>query len=266
MSGIPFVKYHGAGNDFILLDQRERAWLSHAAEAEIRAMCTRHVGIGADGLIILQPHAEADFDMLYFNADGRPGSMCGNGGRCAAAYAYRLGWVGEACVFRGPDGLHRAHIDREGAWVELQMGDVDAIEEGEDYYFLNTGSPHHVVFLERLEGLDVVAAGRAIRNSQRYVREGTNVNFVAPAEAGIQLATYERGVENETLSCGTGVTAAALAYALRTPGRGHSPLRVQARGGTLEVRFRQEGLAFRDVWLSGPAQAVFEGHWTKTSH
>lgn len=266
MSRIPFVKYHGTGNDFILLDQREKTWLTPTAEEEIRTMCTRHFGIGADGLIILRPHAEADFEMLYFNADGRPGSMCGNGGRCAAAHAYRLGWVGETCLFQGPDGVHRAHIREGGAWVDLKMGDVDAIEQGEDYFFLDTGSPHHVVFLERLDGLDVVAAGRAIRNSRRYVREGTNVNFVAPADAGIQLATYERGVEDETLSCGTGVTASALAYALRAPGRGRSPLKVEARGGTLEVRFRREGLAFRDVWLSGPAQAVFEGHWTTRSY
>ncbi len=266
MNPIPFVKYHGTGNDFVLIDQREKAWLAPDSGALIRAMCNRRFGIGADGLILLQAHPATAFEMLYFNADGRPGSMCGNGGRCAVAHAFRLGWIGTDCKFKGPDGIHRAQIDPEGEWVDLQMGDVTSVQQSGDSYVLDTGSPHHVVFLDRLDGLDVVAAGRAIRYNQRYAEKGINVDFVVVKDDRLQLATYERGVEDETLSCGTGVTAAALAYALKASGKARSPVKVEAKGGLLEVRFRQDGQAFFDIWLSGPAQAVFEGRWIqKTS-
>lgn len=258
MPTIPFFKYQGAGNDFIMIDQRENHYLGRTDKEAIARLCDRRFGIGADGLILLELHPGYDFEMVYFNADGGEGSMCGNGGRCIAAFARQLGLIEEQCRFLAADGPHQARFRPDG-WVELSMGDVKDIEQGDGICFLNTGSPHYVEFVGALEHIDVLQRGREVRYSERFRREGTNVNFVELTENGIAVATYERGVEAETLSCGTGVTASAIARYLQQPGHGPQTVPVQTKGGRLEVRFTPRGGSFTDVWLCGPAQLVFEG-------
>ena len=259
MSLIPFHKYHGAGNDFILIDNRQTAWLTRADTDRIAHLCDRHFGIGADGLLLLQDHPDLDFEMVYFNSDGRESTMCGNGGRCIVAFAHALGIVGAECRFLAVDGPHAARLLREG-WVELQMGEVREVEKNTGFYFLDTGSPHYVRFVDDLEAVDVVEEGRAVRYSDRFRPAGTNVNFVQGTETGLRIATYERGVEDETLACGTGVTAAAIAYYLHRPWLAGREIEVAAKGGRLQVRFEpQPDESFTDVWLCGPAVKVFEG-------
>lgn len=258
MARLPFCKYQGAGNDFIMVDQRDAAYLRPGDKAAIARLCRRRFGIGADGLILLQRHPAYDFEMLYFNADGGEGSMCGNGGRCIVAFARQLGLIGDSCRFIAADGPHEARLRPDG-WVELKMADVQQAEQGAGFYFLNTGSPHYVEFVEDLEQVDVFRRGRKVRYSGRFREEGTNVNFVQPAGPGIAVATYERGVEDETLSCGTGVTASAIAYYLHRQGAGPQAVPIQTRGGQMEVRFIPRAGGFTDIWLCGPAQRVFEG-------
>lgn len=261
-----FWKYQGAGNDFILLDQRTGATITRADPQRVARLCDRRFGIGGDGLILLQHRAGYDFEMIYFNADGRESSMCGNGGRCIAAFAHDLGLVDDHCRFLAIDGPHEAHVTASAGsqadyWVELKMADVPAIEQQDpDTYILDTGSPHYVRFVARVDELDMVAAGRAVRYGERFREQGINVNLVEPTATGLRIRTYERGVEDETLACGTGVTAAALADALRNPvADGSHETQVQARGGQLSVRFEADGAGFREVWLCGPAVRVFTG-------
>lgn len=259
MPTIPFHKYQGAGNDFILLDQRAERYVQRGDAELIRRWCDRRFGIGADGLILLQRCEGYDFEMIYFNADGGEGSMCGNGGRCIAAFAHYLGIFQETCRFLAVDGAHEARLLPDG-WVELRLGDVAEVEQGDGYCFLDTGSPHYVRFVENLQGVDVVGEGRAIRYSARFRTQGTNVNFVEVREHGLAVATYERGVEDETLACGTGVTAAAIAhYQQLSSAGGPQRVSIQAKGGRLEVRFEPHGAGFTQVWLAGPAERVFEG-------
>ncbi|WP_460616854.1 diaminopimelate epimerase [Hymenobacter ruber] len=261
-----FHKYQGTGNDFVMIDDRARAF-DETDHALIAQLCHRRFGIGADGLILLRNKPDFDFEMVYFNADGRPSSMCGNGGRCTVAFAKYLGLIGETTHFLAVDGPHDARVEPDGT-VRLKMIDVNAPIEagtGEDDVFLHTGSPHHIHFLDpeehpTLAEFDVYGAGHDIRHDQAYDPAGTNVNFVEipadPAHAW-PVRTYERGVENETLSCGTGVTAVALAASQRGA---TSPVRLQTMGGELEVSFEQrpDG-GFANVWLSGPAVRVFGG-------
>lgn len=254
---IPFYKYQGTGNDFVIIDQREQQFLKRDDQARIERLCDRRFGIGADGLMLLQHKAGYDFEMVYFNSDGRESSMCGNGGRCITAFAHRLGIFEKSCRFWAIDGAHDA-IVREDKWVELKMIDVQDVEQGRDFYYLNTGSPHYVTFRDELTGLDVYEEGRAIRYSDRFRAEGTNVNFVQMEGSGITVATYERGVENETLSCGTGVTAAAIAYHLQS-GNGVGKVPIKVKGGELEVRFQAGADGFSEIWLCGPAELVFVG-------
>jgi len=276
-----FWKYQGAGNDFILLDQRENHWLSRVDTLEIEHLCDRRFGVGADGLILLQRLPGFDFQMVYFNADGRESTMCGNGGRCIAAFAQHLGIVSGQCHFMAIDGEHKAEITLKGVdetWVELQMSDVQSVEKQEDAYILNTGSPHYVRFVAALENLDMVVEGRAIRYAEPWKKDGINVNFVAETEkqatskiqnlkpgaalpTNLSIRTYERGVEDETLACGTGVTAAAIASFIHGGGQvGDIEIAVQAKGGNLAVRFHANGDGtFSNIWLSGPAVRVFEG-------
>lgn len=254
---IPFHKYQGTGNDFVIIDQRDHQYIQHSEQALIERLCDRRFGIGADGLMLLERKPGYDFEMIYFNADGRQSSMCGNGGRCIVAFAHRLGIVQDCCRFWAIDGPHEAVVRKDG-WIELKMIDVKGVEKGPDFYYLNTGSPHYVTFTEVLADLDIYQAGRAIRYSERFEAEGTNVNFVQLEPDGISVATYERGVENETLSCGTGVTAAAIAYYLdRKNGADRVPIKV--KGGNLEVRFEAGDEGFREIWLCGPAEMVFAG-------
>ncbi|MBK6947774.1 MAG: diaminopimelate epimerase [Haliscomenobacter sp.] len=256
---IPFFKYQGAGNDFVMVDQRDQAYLERRDRERIAWLCDRRFGIGGDGLILLQHVAGYDFEMLYFNADGGEGSLCGNGGRCVAAFAHYLNQVGSSCIFLASDGPHEARLTNP-AWVELKMRDVEKIEDGLGYACLNTGSPHYVRFVSSLSSMDVFQEGRRVRYAPEYAAEGINVNFVEIRDGELEVATYERGVENETLACGTGVTAAAMAHVRRLPQAiGYWDLPIRTKGGPLRVRFEYDGNAFREVWLCGPAVQVFSG-------
>ncbi|MBK8920979.1 MAG: diaminopimelate epimerase [Saprospirales bacterium] len=266
-----FWKYQGAGNDFVLMDQRSRKWLDRSDTEIIKQLCDRHFGIGADGLILLQTHARYDFEMVYFNADGRESSMCGNGGRCIVAFARDLGIQRAKYRFWAIDGEHEATfaagIRAETRWVELKMTDVPqmdaaAAEQAATAFVLNTGSPHYVRFVPDLSQYNIVQEGRAVRYSERFCETGINVNLVQAFPDYLAIRTYERGVEDETLACGTGVTAAALAYhrqSGRTPGQ--SSIDIQALGGALRVRYtaHSDG-SFSDIWLCGPAKRVFSGN------
>lgn len=257
---IPFYKYQGTGNDFILIDNRTEA-IQDLSPNLIARWCDRRFGIGADGLMLLQHKEGFDFEMIYYNSDGNPSSMCGNGGRCITAFANFLGLLKEKkAYFLAVDGPHEALLTKEN-YVELKMTDVRASHYNSASIFLDTGSPHHIEFVAQIKGLDVYNKGKAIRNNKTYKKEGTNVNFVAiQAKNQIEVATYERGVEDETLSCGTGVTAAALAYHLEFS-KDHAPVpvRIQTKGGQLNVHFKYQEHLFYDIWLCGPATPVFHG-------
>ncbi len=253
-----FYKYQGTGNDFVMIDNRAKRYLTRADVEKIERLCDRKFGIGADGLILLENHADYDFEMIYFNADGRESSMCGNGGRCIVAFANFLGAIQKDTRFIAIDGVHDACI--EDGNVELKMSDVASVEIGEDYFLLNTGSPHYVIFVEDIDDINVFELGRTIRYSNRFRVEGVNVNFVEIVENGIKVATYERGVEDETLSCGTGVTAAAIAYYLKFPNANNQKVAIESKGGALSVKFEaKENNQFENIWLCGNAQQVFQG-------
>ena len=219
-------------------------------------LCDRRFGIGADGFILISNSEQYDFEMKYFNSDGYEGSMCGNGGRCAAAYAIKTGIAGKNLTFRAIDGRHKAVL--ENGSIRLQMNDVREPRLINGNYFINTGSPHCVIFQKEVSKVDVDKEGKAVRWSDDYAPEGTNVNFVELNENGIYVRTFERGVEEETLSCGTGVTASAIASVLSRQ-FDTIPVKVKTRGGNLEVSFKIEGNSVSDIWLSGPATFVFEG-------
>ncbi|PWJ43358.1 diaminopimelate epimerase [Sediminitomix flava] len=252
---INFVKYQGTGNDFIMIDDREEKWDIENVTLNAR-LCDRRFGIGADGLILLRSHPEYDFEMIYFNADGKVGSMCGNGGRCTVKFAHTLGAFQESTTFWAADGLHHAHLDEEGK-VHLKMNPPLDIEQGDDYFFMDTGSPHYVQFSEEVADLDVYELGKSIRYNDRFKKVGTNVNFVEKTDTNrLFVRTYERGVEDETFSCGTGVTASVISAALQGM---KSPVPVKVMGGELEVSFTEKEGAFEDLYLIGPAQEVFKG-------
>ncbi|NOY36925.1 MAG: diaminopimelate epimerase [Chlorobi bacterium] len=254
---IIFSKYHGTGNDFIMIDNRAKTF--PVKRGLISAMCNRHFGIGADGLILIENHPSLDFTMRYFNADGKESTMCGNGGRCAVAFAGSLGLVkGNRVPFMAPDGEHQAEIQNN--IISLKMRDVLSVEQHDEYFFMNTGSPHYVTFVENIDDLDVVTLGRRIRYAEAFKPGGTNVNFARHLEPGkIYNRTYERGVENETLSCGTGSVAAAISAAILRQYDINS-ITVRTPGGELTVRFQPEpGGRFADIRLEGPAVFVFSG-------
>lgn len=261
MQNIPFVKYHGAGNDFIMIDDRTGAVDSLISEAWVANACHRRYGIGADGMILLQPGRDgADFFMKYYNSDGRTSSFCGNGGRCIVAFAFALGVHAGTCRFLGTDGWHTGEVLLDGQ-VRISMTDVDqVIRIDGNTHTLNTGSPHYVAFRDELEEIDVFTEGRAIRNSPPFADKGINVNFVSrDGDGEISIRTYERGVEDETYACGTGVVAAAIASAYSEKDTGLSWL-VHAKGGDLRVNFtRYDEARFKDVTLTGPAVEVFRG-------
>lgn len=261
---IPFYKYQGAGNDFVMIDNRSYAYLNRDDTDKIQWLCNRRFGIGADGLILIEKHPSYDFEMIYFNADGAEGSMCGNGGRCAVAFAKSLGIIDSQTTFLAIDGPHKALINPAGNWVELKMIDVDTVQIDSKDYVLNTGSPHYITFVDTLDTVNVNVEGQKIRYSETYAEQGINVNFVEAKEDGFDIATYERGVENETLACGTGVTAAAIAYAMKFPHKANQQINnggipVSAKGGQLSVRFAMKDQYFSDIWLCGPAEQVFRG-------
>ncbi|MEI8137787.1 MAG: diaminopimelate epimerase [Bacteroidota bacterium] len=254
---LSFYKYHGTGNDFILIDNRLNE-ISLTIE-QINFLCHRRFGIGADGLMLLELEPGCDFKMVYYNSDGNPSSMCGNGGRCITAFAKHLGIIENKARFIAIDGLHEATID-ENEVVSLKMQDVKNVEIGDDYFYLNTGSPHYVKIISDVEKMDVKTNGSAIRYNLRFKEDGTNVNFIERVEDNLFVRTYERGVEDETYSCGTGVTAAALVAAIKGISNGKNNCFIKTLGGNLEVKFeRVLEQNFYNIWLIGPAEMVFKG-------
>jgi diaminopimelate epimerase len=257
---VEFFKYQGAGNDFVIIDDRSLDF-DRSNNSLVKLLCDRRFGIGSDGLMLLRPSDEYDFEMIYYNADGFEGSMCGNGGRCIVAFAYEQRIIKKVTKFIAVDGEHAASvIQHKGQqWVSLEMIDVDVIEKGQGFCYLNTGSPHYVQVVESLSNFDVVENGREVRNSDRFQKEGTNVNFIElTGDDSLSIRTYERGVEDETLACGTGVTAAVLT-AYSTGLSTAKEVKVRALGGELKVVFETSGESFTDILLQGPAELVYKG-------
>ena len=253
-----FHKYHGTGNDFILIDNRKNDFPPD--NETIKYLCNRRFGIGADGLILLSYKDAYDFEMTYFNSDGNVGTMCGNGGRCAVAFAHKLHIVQDQVKFHAFDGLHQAVVlkkDNDIVYVKLKMKNVKNVEYNNDAYIINTGSPHYIRFVTKLNDIDVNHEGRKIRNSERFLPDGINVDFVEIYNDRLFVRTYERGVENETLSCGTGVIASAIAYAAKENKEG--TFNIKTMGGLLKVMFNKDNDTFFNVWLEGPANFVFKG-------
>jgi diaminopimelate epimerase len=248
-------KYQGTGNDFIMVDNRLQNFPVNDVKL-IEKLCNRRFGIGADGLILLENDTETDFKMVYFNSDGNQSTMCGNGGRCLVAFAKKLGIIKDKTTFMAIDGLHHATIDDSGL-VSLQMKDVHEINVQNDYVFLDTGSPHHIQLVENLQNIDVNKDGAIIRYSGLYGKEGSNVNFVNQiSNSEFTIRTYERGVEDETLSCGTGATATAIAM-FATGKTNTNNLIINVAGGKLNVTFQENNGFFTQVFLTGPAEFVF---------
>lgn len=253
---IHFVKYHGAGNDFIIIDNRIPILLdSH----KIANLCNRRFGIGADGLICIHSGtSDYDFEIKYYNADGFEGSLCGNGSRCAVDFAYKLGICGLNTNFLAFDGIHSGEVLSQNR-ISVSMHNVSKIETFSDGYFLNTGSPHFVSFVSDIQNFNVFQKGKLLREDPRFLN-GTNVNFVEELHDSLFVRTYERGVEDETLSCGTGVTAAAISYAFhnKLPDSEHV-IRISTKGGLFDIHLTKTNHHFSNITLEGPVQNVFSG-------
>jgi len=250
---ISFHKYQGTGNDFVMIDNRDLVFDKTNLEL-IGKLCDRRFGVGADGVILIENSEDSDFEMVYFNPDGSQ-SLCGNGSRCAVMFARFLGIIKLETTFTAIDGLHYAKIENE--LVHLKMHDVAEFEKiGEDF-LIDTGSPHYIKFVDSSDQIDPVEIGRSVRYSERFKENGVNVNFIEKfGNNSIKIRTYERGVENETLSCGTGCTAAALSLGIQSD---INSVRLETMGGELEVKFKKDKGAFSDIYLIGPAKIVFEG-------
>jgi diaminopimelate epimerase len=251
-----FFKYQGTGNDFVMIDNRQDNFDKTNTEC-IAHLCDRRFGIGADGLILLENDNLVDFKMVYFNADGNESSMCGNGGRCITHFANFLGIIETEAIFMAIDGPHHTKIIGDN--IHLQMQDVSEIENSENFIFLNTGSPHHIEIVNNINDVNVKLEGSRIRYSNLYKGEGSNINFVEQLDTdNFKVRTYERGVEDETLSCGTGVTAVALAmnYLGKTEKK---ILNINTKGGDLSVSFNVTGDLYHDIWLIGAATKVYKG-------
>lgn len=246
-----FYKYQATGNDFVMIDNRDQQFLKD--EKIIEQLCDRRFGVGGDGLILLENHDHLDFTMVYYNSDGKISSMCGNGGRSIVAFAHFLDLFEDKVKFEAIDGVHEAQINN--GIVKLKMSDVINISKDAENYVLNTGSPHFVKFVDNLEHYKVYEEGNKIRNLPTYIEEGINVNFVEQlGEDSIYVRTYERGVENETYSCGTGVTAAALCVL-----NDKRSIKIKTIGGNLTVYAESSDKGFYNIWLEGPAKQVFKG-------
>ena len=253
MSTINFYKYQGTGNDFVMVDNRNLTFPKNTEV--IKHLCDRRFGIGGDGLILLENDENTDFKMVYYNSDGNESTMCGNGGRCLVAFAHFLGIFTDNCSFMAIDGLHEAQINN--GEVKLKMIDVSEINKIENDFHLNTGSPHYVKFVSDIENYSVYEKGNQIRNSELFKNEGINVNFVENLDAQkLFVRTYERGVEDETYSCGTGVTACALVTMAQ---ENSQEIQVKVLGGILKVYAEKDGNGFKNIWLEGPAQQVYQG-------
>lgn len=253
-----FHKYQGTGNDFILADNRKGEYTGLTTK-QIEDLCDRRFGIGADGLMLLNEKAGFDFEMKYYNADGKEGSMCGNGGRCISKFAYHLGIHRELYRFLASDGVHEAEIDMDGI-ISLKMKDVKYIRKFHNDFILDTGSPHYIKMVTNVTDIDVFKKGYEIRHSKEFEEEGINVNFVEQMREAdkIFVRTFERGVEDETYSCGTGVTAAAIVCYHNE--NGFNEVEVKTLGGILSVEFdRIDDNNYENIWLCGPAEKVFQG-------
>lgn len=251
-----FFKYQGAGNDFVIIDNRKRLFPKNDNKL-INTLCDRKFGVGADGLMLLENADHADFKMIYYNADGNEGSMCGNGGRCIVAFAKSLDIFDKNTSFEALGEMYTASMHANQ--VSLKMLDVNKIELYPDHVFLDTGSPHHIQFTDNLSNLDVFTEGREIRYGSPYFETGSNVNFVEKInDNNFKVRTYERGVENETLSCGTGVTAAALAcyHTNKTP---ETSIYIDTLGGKLHIEFDKQNGNYSNIILTGPATFVYKG-------
>ncbi len=252
-----FTKYHGTGNDFIMVNNLKGLIDIKSVEPFIKAICHRRFGIGADGVIFLCAHNTLNFTMEYYNSDGNKSSMCGNGGRCIVHFAHALGIIKNQCSFEAIDGIHEASIEGNNI-VSLKMSDVKEVKSFEHDYVLDTGSPHYVSFKENVSHLNVKKAGFQIRHSGPFAEKGINVNFVHEEEEGLFVRTYERGVEDETYSCGTGVVAASLAHYTKV-GDQKTNIKIKTLGGSLQVKFKKVANGFEDIYLIGPAVQSFEG-------
>ncbi len=256
MTTLDFYKYQGTGNDFVMIDNRDLAFPKNTEI--IKKLCDRRFGIGGDGLILLENGKNVDFTMVYYNSDGNESTMCGNGGRCIVAFAHFLNIFEDKCKFLAIDGLHEAEMNF--GTVKLKMIDVENIKNIENDFELNTGSPHFVKYVEDIENYNVYQNGYNIRNSEMYVKEGINVNFVEKIDENkIFVRTYERGVEDETYSCGTGVTACAISFMLKNKTQ---KVDVKVLGGSLKVFAEQTENGFKNIWLEGPAKKVYKGEIT----
>ena len=254
---LEFYKYQGTGNDFVMVDNRSYFFPKENIEL-IAHLCNRRFGIGGDGLILLENDTDTDFKMVYYNSDGNQSSMCGNGGRCLVAFAKELGVIENKSTFIATDGLHHATISDDGL-VSLQMIDVIDVKVNPDYVFMNTGSPHHVQMVDDLENYNIKENGARIRYGDLYGKEGSNINFVKQVDdTTFSLRTYERGVEDETLSCGTGATAVAIAMNV-LGNTDASAVNLNVQGGKLIVSFDRYDNIFTKVTLKGPAEFVFKG-------
>ncbi len=263
---IPFVKFQGTGNDFILIDGRNKDY----SNIPVKLMCDRHFGIGADGLMILQNKEGYDFEMVYYNSDGNLSSMCGNGGRCIAFWAHKLGISKHKKLhFWAPDGAHEAEVNEN--IVSLKMNPVNSWKMIDNLTIeLNTGSPHYVSFrFDNIDELNIIEWAKNIRFHEPYTQEGINVNVASIlGENHLKMRTYERGVEDETLSCGTGVTAAVLASVILKDNlegiyiqEGNNEIKMLTKGGSLSISFEKTVEGFDNIWLIGPAEFVFAGQW-----
>lgn len=248
-----FFKYHGNGNDFIVADNRDKK--IQLSEDKIRKICHRRFGIGSDGIILIEDMDGFDYKMVFYNPDGSQ-SFCGNGSRCALHYASELGIINTNTRFHAIDGIHEGRIS--GEKMEIHMLDVQEVEIGPDYYYLNTGSPHYVQMVKNIDEIDVYSEGMKIRYNERFKKLGTNVNFLEISGKSIRSRIYERGVENETYSSGTGTTAVALS-AFLSNGELGTDIQVETKGGLINVQFKKDGDRFTDIWLSGKVEQVFEG-------
>ncbi len=265
---LTFHKYHGAGNDFIIIDNRDGFFTASGKDnpKDIAALCHRRFGIGADGLMTLGKAVGFDFRMRYYNSDGKEGSMCGNGGRCVAAFARQAGITGKNSRFVAIDGPHDTEMVKENIpdfVVKLRMNDVQWPYLEEEGYQLDTGSPHLVIFEEEISRLDVFTLGRKYRYLDKFLPRGVNVNFAELTDyEQLRMRTYERGVEEETLACGTGAVAVAVAAYVRGVKSPDSSYLLKTKGGELRVKFTppgENGSYFTDVWLTGPARHVYSG-------
>lgn len=254
-----FYKYHGAGNDFIIIDNRSGSFDIHDTE-QIKLLCHRRFGVGADGIILLEDSKKYDFKMVFINNDGSIGSMCGNGGRCIVHFAYHVLKIVEDArnvIFEAVDGTHEAEID--GDVVKLKMQDINEITTRNDLPFICQGTtPHNMSFVTGLANFPVVEIGRKIRYSDP---DGVNTNFVELIDGVFHVRTYERGVEDETWACGTGATSVAIAAHNLGMFIGNICY-IKMPGGDLSVSFEKKtDGTYQNIWLKGEAKCVFRGEW-----